>query len=143
MTKSIQAQTCEGRGERGDSESSSSSRCFLGFTPNNATTIICTESSPIIRRRTRASGRTASERNSASIASNIAPVTAFSWPGLSSVNLWTSGSRWISTAVPGAGSEGEDGLGDAMGGKVEKEIGAVNRDWQLLSAGHGAIEGHC
>src|SRR5437899_930912 len=41
MTKSIQAQTCEGRGERGDSESSSSSRCFLGFTPNNATTIIC------------------------------------------------------------------------------------------------------
>src|SRR5437899_930908 len=59
MTKSIQAQTCEGRGERGDSEASSSSRCFLDFTPNNATTIICTESSPIIRRRTRASGRTA------------------------------------------------------------------------------------
>jgi len=78
-------------------------------------------------RRTRATGFAASERSSASMASNIAPVTSFPWLGLSSVNERTSGIRWITTPVPGDGLEGADGPGEAMRGTLYKDGRPVNR----------------
>src|SRR5207245_205307 len=65
-------------------------------------------------RSTRPRCSEAAESSSATIASNIAPVTSLPWTGLFSVNARTSPVRSMITPVPASGDEGTDWLGEDM-----------------------------
>src|SRR6202165_4644010 len=76
-------------------------------------------------RRTRARGLEASLRSSASMASNIAPVTSLPWLELSNVKVRTSALRSMATPLPVVGLEATLGFLLVMAGTVYKECRPV------------------
>src|SRR5258706_8590495 len=82
-------------------------------------------------RKTRARGFDASSRSSASMASNITPVTSLPWLELSRVKVRTSAVRSITTSLPAEGLEGTLGFLLVMAARYRRNAG--------LSNGAGAI----
>src|SRR6267378_5098256 len=76
-------------------------------------------------RKTRGRGLEASLRSSASMASNIAPVTSLPWLGLSKVKVRMSAVRSITTPLPAVGLEETVGFLLVMAGTVYKECRPV------------------
>src|SRR5712664_3221351 len=76
-------------------------------------------------RKTRARGFEASFRSSASMASNITPVTSLPWPELSRVKVRTSAVRSITTPLPSLGLEEALGFLLCMAGTVYNEYTPV------------------
>src|SRR6202158_5707855 len=77
-------------------------------------------------RKTRARGFDASLRRSASMASNITPVTSLPWLELSSVKVRTSAVRSITTSLPAVGLEATLGFLLVMAARYRRNAGLSN-----------------